>query len=102
MIGYTKCFNGGSRQNKGKPKVQNPKPPATLYFAVEDTGPGIAPEELEHLFEAFVQTETERKSQEGTGLGLAISQKFAHLMGGEISVTSVVGEGATFRLSIQA
>lgn len=79
----------------------NPKSLYTLYFAVEDTGPGIAPEELEHLFEAFVQTETGRKSQEGTGLGLAISQKFAHLMAGEISVTSVLGEGATFRLSIQ-
>ncbi len=93
---------GHRTQDNPKSKIQNPKSPATLYFAVEDTGPGIAPEELEHLFEAFVQTETGRKSQEGTGLGLAISQKFAHLMGGEISVTSVVGEGATFRLSIQA
>lgn len=102
VSGHSSLAEADRTKDKGQSKIQNPKPHATLYFAVEDTGPGIAPEELEHLFEAFVQTETGRKSQEGTGLGLAISQKFAHLMGGEISVTSVVGEGATFRLSIQA
>src|SRR5919199_106034 len=46
-------------------------PPVTLSFEVEDTGPGIAPDELDTLFDAFVQTESGRKSQEGTGLGLA-------------------------------
>lgn len=75
--------------------------PYVLSFEVEDTGPGIAPEELEHLFEAFVQTETGRQSQEGTGLGLAISQKFVQLMGGEITVSSTLGNGATFRFDIQ-
>jgi signal transduction histidine kinase len=56
--------------------------PYSLFFEVEDTGAGIAPEELDELFTAFGQTETGRKSGEGTGLGLPISQKFVQLMGG--------------------
>ncbi len=65
-------------------------------FAVEDTGHGIAEGELETLFEAFVQTESGRKSKEGTGLGLAISRNFVLMMGGDISVQSVLGKGTTF------
>ncbi|GAB1542340.1 hypothetical protein NUACC21_50140 [Scytonema sp. NUACC21] len=72
-----------------------------LFFEVQDTGPGIAPHEIDLLFEAFGQTETGRKSQQGTGLGLAICQKYVHLMGGEISVCSTVGEGSTFAFHIQ-
>lgn len=67
-----------------------------LYFEVEDTGPGIAPEEQRALFEAFSQTETGQKSQEGTGLGLSISQQFVSLMQGEFSVRSEVGRGSVF------
>jgi len=72
----------------------------SLQFEVEDTGPGIAPEELDALFDPFVQTETGRKSQEGTGLGLPISQKFLELMGGDISVDSRLGKGTIFRFHI--
>ena len=67
-----------------------------LELTVEDTGPGIAPRELQTLFERFMQTAAGRKEQEGTGLGLAISQKFVRLLGGEISVSSAVGQGTTF------
>lgn len=73
-----------------------------LQFAVEDTGPGIAAEELDRLFKPFVQTETGHKSHEGTGLGLAISQKFAQLMGGEITVRSVLDSGSLFQFQIEA
>ena len=73
----------------------------SLTFEVMDTGPGIASEEINLLFEAFRQTETGRKSQQGTGLGLAISRKYVQLMGGEISVTSTVGEGSKFTFDIQ-
>lgn len=72
-----------------------------LQFSVSDTGPGIAPEEIDSLFNAFVQTSAGIKAAEGTGLGLAISQKFAQLLGGEITVESVFGEGSTFHLTIQ-
>ncbi|NJR61311.1 MAG: PAS domain S-box protein [Cyanobacteria bacterium CRU_2_1] len=71
-----------------------------LLFEVADTGPGIAAAEIDQLFKPFVQTETGRQLQQGTGLGLAISQKFARMMGGEISVSSTLGEGTTFRFSI--
>lgn len=71
-----------------------------LWFEVEDTGLGINPSELDRLFEPFVQTESGRKSQEGTGLGLPISRQFVHLMGGELTVQSKLGEGSIFRFSI--
>ncbi len=71
-----------------------------LRFTIADTGVGIAPEELNSLFEAFVQTESGRNSNVGTGLGLAISQKFVALMGGELEVTSAVGEGTTFTFEL--
>ncbi|MBE9036809.1 PAS domain S-box protein [aff. Roholtiella sp. LEGE 12411] len=71
-----------------------------LFFEVTDTGPGIAPQEIDLLFEAFGQTETGRKSQQGTGLGLAISRKYVQLMGGDVSVTSTVGEGSKFVFDI--
>lgn len=73
-----------------------------ITFEVEDTGPGIAPEEIGKLFEAFGQTEAGRKSNQGTGLGLAISQKFVELMGGEIRVSSIPGNGSIFAFDIQA
>lgn len=74
----------------------------TLHFEVKDTGPGIAPAELEELFKPFVQTQAGQKSHQGTGLGLSISQQFVHLMGGEIAVSSILGQGTIFSFDIQA
>ncbi|MBD2576655.1 PAS domain S-box protein [Oscillatoria sp. FACHB-1406] len=74
--------------------------PTKLAFHIEDTGSGIAPEELETLFEPFVQTATGRKSSEGTGLGLPISRQFVQLMGGDIAVRSCVGRGSVFSFEI--
>jgi signal transduction histidine kinase/DNA-binding response OmpR family regulator len=71
-----------------------------LQFEVEDTGPGIAPEELGLLFQAFSQTQAGRASHEGTGLGLHISDQFVKLMGGSIEVMSRVGQGTRFWFSI--
>ncbi len=73
-----------------------------LTFHISDTGPGVAPDEIDMLFEAFTQTETGRQSQEGTGLGLTISRKFVQLMGGGISMKSEVGKGSTVTFTIQA
>ncbi len=72
-----------------------------FHFEIEDTGPGIASNELTTLFEAFVQTSTGKQISEGTGLGLAISHQFVQLMGGELTVSSEFGEGSTFEFSLQ-
>jgi two-component system sensor histidine kinase/response regulator len=73
-----------------------------LIFEVEDTGMGIAAEEMNMLFQHFQQTQAGRKSGSGTGLGLAISREFVRLMGGEITVTSMPGKGSIFRFEVQA
>ncbi|MFN6539294.1 MAG: ATP-binding protein [Nostoc sp. EkiNYC01] len=72
-----------------------------LIFEVQDTGCGIAPDEIDLLFEAFEQTEIGRKCQQGTGLGLAISRKYVELMGGDITVSSTPGIGSTFTFDVQ-
>jgi len=69
-------------------------------FEVEDTGPGIAADEQQDLFTPFVQTETGRQGKEGTGLGLALSRQLARQMGGDITLTSDVGRGCTFRVTV--
>jgi len=64
------------------------KEPLLISFQVSDTGIGINSEELNKLFQPFMQTASSEKVQEGTGLGLSISYQFVKLMGGEISVIS--------------
>ena len=71
-----------------------------LCFEVEDTGLGISELEILTLFQPFVQTDSGRRSQEGTGLGLSISYSYVKLMGGQMSVSSKVGSGSTFRFTI--
>jgi two-component system sensor histidine kinase/response regulator len=78
---------------------------ARLRFVVEDTGPGINADDVKAIFAPFVQSTHHKDNlhdQGGTGLGLAISRQFAWLMGGQISVSSQLGHGSTFELSIPA
>ena len=70
-----------------------------LVLEVEDTGPGIPPEELTHIFDAFRQSEAGREAG-GTGLGLSISKRLVDLMGGELAVRSTLGAGSCFTASI--
>ena len=70
-----------------------------IQFEVEDTGPGMAENEIHHLFKAFEQTKSGIKSG-GTGLGLALSQGFVKIMGGTISVISTLGKGSIFHFNI--
>ena len=66
---------------------------------MEDTGIGIAPEQIGHIFEPFVQLESGyTRRHGGTGLGLAISRRLAMQMGGELTVESTLGNGSRFTL----
>lgn len=68
---------------------------------MKDTGKGIADEEIDNIFDPFVQTASGVQARGGTGLGLAISRQFVRLMGGEIYPRSVLGQGSTFSFQIQ-
>jgi signal transduction histidine kinase len=93
--------DGARRDSSGPPGE------GFVAFRVRDTGIGIAADQLDHIFEAFVQAETNSRSpytreQAGTGLGLAISQQLAHRMGGRITVESEPGVGSEFTLLMPA
>jgi CheY-like chemotaxis protein len=70
-----------------------------LSIEVEDTGPGIAAQDQQRLFEPFVQL-TEGDAQRGTGLGLTITYQFVQMMGGSINVESTLGKGSLFRVDL--
>ena len=79
------------------------EPDDWLTFAVSDTGIGMTEEQLGRLFEAFSQAEAVTRSRYGgTGLGLAISRHFCRLMGGDLTVESVYGQGSTFTVRLPA
>ncbi|MBN2051205.1 MAG: Cache 3/Cache 2 fusion domain-containing protein [Spirochaetales bacterium] len=71
-----------------------------LAFEVEDSGPGIAREEMNKVFQYFEQTASGRESAEGTGLGMALSLDYARMLGGDITVRSTLGQGTVFRLEL--
>ncbi|NEP01037.1 MAG: AAA family ATPase [Symploca sp. SIO2E9] len=87
--------------NSGEPEQEGESShPYSLCFEVEDTGCGIAPAELDSLFEAFIQNKTGEKSHAGIGLGLPLCHRFVQLMGGDISVNSTLGRGTVFKFNI--
>jgi CheY-like chemotaxis protein len=72
-----------------------------LYFSVQDTGIGIAPAQLEKLFQLFQQLDASvARSYGGTGLGLALVKRILHLHGGDVTVQSAPGVGSTFRVQL--
>jgi signal transduction histidine kinase/DNA-binding response OmpR family regulator len=73
----------------------------TIQLSVADTGPGIHPDDLPHVFNRYFQTTRPDKPAEGgTGIGLALCHEYAHLFGGKIEVESMLGQGTTFRIWI--
>ena len=71
-----------------------------VLFTVTDSGIGIAPEKLQHIFEEFTQIQPSRPGGGGTGLGLAISRRLCNLMGGDITAESKPGSGSTFTVRL--
>lgn len=73
-----------------------------LRISVSDTGIGITPKQLQRIFELFTQENSaDNRNFEGLGLGLTISRRLATAMGGELQVSSSVGEGSTFTLHLR-
>ena len=86
----------------GRVDVESSRADGVICVAIRDTGPGIAPEDQQRVFEKFQQTEVGQKQQEGTGLGLALSKRLIELHGGRLWVESTLGEGSTFRFTLPA
>ncbi len=106
---YVKCRhiiqnlvgNGVKFTEKGSVKVSAERDGDSLVISVSDTGIGIAPGHLAHIFDEFRQADegTSRKYG-GTGLGLAIAKKYAELLSGNLSVKSELGKGSVFSLTL--
>jgi|GEM_PF-2214592 len=79
-----------------------PSEPANwqLFFEIKDTGIGIAEDKIAQIFEPFIQANEGSNGQNGTGLGLAISRQFVALMGGQLSVNSVLDKGSLFQFDM--
>jgi signal transduction histidine kinase len=72
-----------------------------LVFSVRDTGRGIAPNEMDRIFEPFWQSpRTRAELHSGVGLGLSVSRQLARAMNGDLTVRSTLGSGAEFRLTV--
>jgi signal transduction histidine kinase len=81
--------------------VQRPSPDhCEVRFEIEDSGYGIAPQDLQRIFEPFERVGTDQRV-EGAGLGLPIAKRLVNAMGGKLNVTSVVGKGSTFVVTLE-
>lgn len=90
-------INAARFTEKGRIEIHVVRRDADVHVSIADTGPGIAPEDLPHVFQRFVSRGGSREEfQRGTGLGLPISKWFIELHGGEMGVESTLGSGTTF------
>ncbi len=108
-VGIDRATDGRLSIPDSVPSSMQPSNPLTaspwlaalhLVIEIEDTGSGIAADELPLIFQSFQQAALGRSQSEGTGLGLAISHRLVRVMGGDITVTSRVGQGSTFRVVV--
>lgn len=90
----------GDQQASHSESEPNPTASCCLQVDIEDTGIGIAEDELDAIFHPFTQSLRSQMTGSGTGLGLTISRRFIRLMGGEMTVRSHLGEGSQFSLCL--
>jgi two-component system sensor histidine kinase BaeS len=93
-IGYTPA--GGRVQVTAAARENPDDEPGELIIQVSDTGPGIAPEEQERVFEPFYRSRQPQRFSKGLGLGLAIARDLVEAHGGRLEVSSTLGEGSVF------
>ena len=87
--------------DEGEIRVELARRDESLVFTVADTGVGVAPDELKRIFRSFHQTDSSTTRRHGgVGLGLAISQRLAQRLGGDLTMSSVVGKGSEFMLEL--
>jgi signal transduction histidine kinase len=86
--------------NGGRVEVSARHLADAIHVSVRDTGPGIAADDQQRIFEEFGQARTRPATPEGTGLGLTLAQRFVILHGGRIWVESTLGEGSTFSFTL--
>ena len=99
--GHIPVSAGAANQPPPEAALDGPGP--WVYVRVEDTGCGIPADQLEAIFDAFVQVDADHMSESrGAGLGLAISRRLARLMGGDLAAQSTPGVGSTFLLWLGA
>ena len=91
---------GDIRLSAGSSPISQDPRRVMLQLEVADTGRGIPSDQLERVFDTFVQVEGAPNGEEGTGLGLAISKSLVEMMGGEIAVESEMGRGTLFRVNV--
>ncbi len=86
---------------KGYVRVRAWQEAKKLWVAVEDTGPGIASEDVPHVFDRFWRADRSRdRASGGTGIGLTICRRLIELHGGHIEVESAIGQGSIFRFNL--
>ncbi|TCS13187.1 ATP-binding protein [Caulobacter sp. BK020] len=100
LLGNAIKFTASGRVSLRVSLAGPPGEAARLRFAIEDTGVGIAPDQLDSIFRPFEQAGDPTGRNEGTGLGLSISQQIVALMQGEIQVESTLGQGSRFTVEI--
>lgn len=102
LVGNAIKFTEHGRVEVGLRLVEETTEHLLLEFEIRDTGIGISPEQQVHLFQAFSQVDASMSRRfGGSGLGLAISRGLVEKMGGRIDVESALGEGSTFRFTIE-